>query len=76
MCVCVCVITFFVCIVHGDETVDSNEILLDIGPRKPDDFEGGVSDALKHGDIVIIKLIEAKNLEKADFWPGIERVWY
>lgn len=34
------------------------------------DAPGGVSDALKHGDIVIVKLIEARNLAKADFWPG------
>lgn len=35
--------------------------------------EGGdtnVSDALKHGDVVIAKLVEARNLERADFWTG------
>lgn len=36
-------------------------------------MEGGgtnICDALKHGDIVIGKLIEARNLVKADFWTG------
>ncbi|CEO96492.1 hypothetical protein PBRA_005101 [Plasmodiophora brassicae] len=38
------------------------------------DAPGGVSDALKHGDIVIVKLIEARNLAKADFWPVLSRL--
>jgi hypothetical protein len=38
-----------------------------------DDEVGGDSDvpeALKQGDVVIVKLLEARNLVKADFWTG------
>jgi hypothetical protein len=38
-----------------------------------DDEVGGdidIPEALRHGDIVVVKLLEARNLVKADFWTG------
>lgn len=42
-------------------------------PPEEHEAEGGqltISSALSHGDIVIVKLVEARNLERADFWSG------
>jgi hypothetical protein len=41
--------------------------------QEDDDEEGGdkdIPEALKHGDVVVVKLLEARNLVKADFWTG------